>query len=73
YVGIRFCLLIIPLAAADIYMTVWGKDELICPPGIDCRKQDLEAARILTVIFAAPAYICGTLLLLDTLRSVFEK
>ena len=64
-VNFWFCLLIIPVVATDIYMTVWGKDELICPAGIEHSQKELELARIVAVIFVAPAYISGILLLLQ--------
>ena len=72
YVNIWFCMLIIPFVSMDIYMTVWGPDELICPPGMSISKSDLEIARIMAVVFVAPAYICGALLLLETLKSVLQ-
>lgn len=64
-INIWFCLLIIPLVITDIYMTVWGKDELICPPGFKHTKNEMEFARVAAVIFAAPAYISGIMLLLQ--------
>ncbi len=64
-INIWFCLLIIPLVITDIYMTVWGKDELICPPGFKHKKNEMEFARVAAVIFAAPAYISGIMLLLQ--------
>ncbi|MDD5697178.1 MAG: hypothetical protein PHH77_01055 [Victivallaceae bacterium] len=58
-----FSLLIIPLVMTDIYLTVWGKDELICPPGLKYSKNEMELARVLAVIFAAPAYLSGIMLM----------
>jgi len=60
-----FCLAIIPFIIIDIYMTVWGKDEWICPPALKHSKNELELARIFAVIFVAPAYISGILLLIQ--------
>ena len=73
HTGIWFCVLIIPFVTVDIYMTVWGPDKLLCPPGMNISKSDLETARVMAVVFAAPAYICGILLLLETLASVLQK
>lgn len=64
-VNIWFCLLIIPLVVTDIYMTVWGKDEWLFPPGLKYTENELELARISAVIFVAPAYISGIMLLLQ--------
>ena len=64
-VNIWFCLLIVPFVITDIYMTVWGKDEWICPPGFKHTKNELEFARIIAVIFVAPAYISGIMLFLQ--------
>lgn len=72
YVNIWFCLPVILFVSMDIYMTVWGPEKLICPPGMNISKSDLEIARVTAVIFVAPAYICGILLLLETLKSVFQ-
>ncbi|MBU8901690.1 MAG: hypothetical protein KOO69_03030 [Victivallales bacterium] len=67
-VNIWACLPIIAFITIDIYLTVWGKDEWICPPSISfkCNENELELARIAAVIFVAPAYISGVLLLLQT-------
>ncbi|MCK4983196.1 MAG: hypothetical protein KAS17_09750 [Victivallaceae bacterium] len=64
-VNIWFCLLIVLFVITDIYMTVWGRDEWICPPGFKHTGSELELARIVTVIFVAPAYISGIMLLLQ--------
>ena len=64
-VNIWFCLPIIPFIITDIYLSVWGRDEWICPPALKHTKTELELARIAAVIFASPAYICGILLLLQ--------
>ena len=63
--NIWFCLLIVPLIIIDVYMTVWGKDEWICPPGFKHSGNELELARIAAVILVAPAYISGVMLLLQ--------
>ena len=65
-VNIWFCLLIVPFVITDIYMTVWGRDEWICPPGFKHTENELELARIVAVIFVAPVYISGIMLLLQT-------
>ncbi|MFA6716777.1 MAG: hypothetical protein WCS27_15455 [Victivallaceae bacterium] len=65
-INIWFCLLIVPLVITDIYMTVWGRDEWICPPGFEHTEKELEMARMAAVIFVAPAYISGIMLLLQT-------
>jgi len=62
-VNMWFCIWIIPCIITDIYMTVWGKDEWICPPEFQHNESELELARIVAVIFVAPAYISGILLL----------
>jgi hypothetical protein len=73
YINIWFCALIIPFAAVDIYMTVWGPDELITPPGMNISQADLETARVMAVVFVSPAYICGILLLLETLIPMSDQ
>ena len=60
---------VVPFALVDIYLSVWGKDDLICPPETGFSKNDLEIARILSVVFIAPAYISGFLFLLEKLGS----
>ena len=67
-VNIWFCLPIIPFMITDVYMTVWGKDEWICPPGFKHTESELELARIVAVIFASPAYISAVLLLMQSWR-----
>ena len=64
-VNIWFCIPVIPVVMVDIYMTVWGKDETICPSGFEYDKNELEIARIMAVVFVAPAYISGIMLLID--------
>jgi hypothetical protein len=63
-INIYFPLFIIPIIITDIYITVWGKDEWLCPPGLEYSKGELELARVIAVIFVAPAYISGIMLLL---------
>ena len=65
-VNIWLCLPVIPFIITDIYLTVWGKDEWICPPSFKYNENELELARIAAVIFVAPAYIGGIMLLLET-------
>ena len=64
-INIWLCLPIIPFIIIDIYLSVWGKDEWICPPTLKHTENELELARIAAVIFASPAYISGMLLLLQ--------
>lgn len=66
-VNIWFCLPIIPVMITDVYMTVWGKDEWICPPGFKHSEIELELSRIVAVIFASPVYISGIMLLIQSL------
>ena len=65
-VNIWVCLPVIAFITIDIYLTVWGKDEWICPPSFKYKENELELARMAAVIFVAPAYISGILLLLQT-------
>ena len=67
-VNIWFCLLIIPFIMTDMYMTIWGKAEWICPPTFKYSEGELELARVLAVIFVAPAYISGIMLLLSFMK-----
>ncbi len=69
-INIYFCLPLIPFIMTDIYLTVWGKDEWICPPVFKHTESELESARIAAVIFAAPAYISGIMLLLQAWAKV---
>jgi len=65
-INIWYCLPVIPFIITDIYLSVWGKPEWICPPGlIKHTENELELARVASVIFAAPAYISGVLLLIQ--------
>ena len=49
----------------DFYMSVWGDIRKFAPKNLPVENHELEFARILSVIFAAPAYIVGVLLLTD--------
>jgi hypothetical protein len=69
-INIWFCLPVIIFVIVDIYLTVWGKDEWICPPAFKYNANDLELARIAAVIFVAPAYISGIMLFLQTLLKI---
>jgi hypothetical protein len=55
----------IAIIAFEFYMTTWGKlDEM----GIklpDISEKDAEIAKVFSLLFSAPAYICGGLLCLD--------
>lgn len=64
-VNIWLCLPVIPFIITDIYLTVWGKDEWICPSSLKYNENELELARIAAVIFVAPAYISGIMLLVQ--------
>lgn len=71
-INIWYCLPVIPFIIADIYLSVWGKPEWICPSNLVKHSEDeLELARVAAVIFAAPAYICGVLLLIQVTLSRF--
>jgi hypothetical protein len=71
-INIWYCLPVIPFIIADIYLSVWGKPEWICPPTVVKHTEDeLELARVAAVIFAAPAYISGVLLLIQVSLAKF--
>ena len=49
----------------DFYMSVWGDVRKFAPQNLQVEDRELEFARILSVVFAAPAYIVSCLLLID--------
>ncbi|MFA6104481.1 MAG: hypothetical protein WCV67_17785 [Victivallaceae bacterium] len=50
----------------DFYMSIWGDIRKFTPKSLPVEDKELEFARILSVIFAAPAYIVCLLLLIDS-------
>ena len=50
----------------DFYMSIWGDIRKFTPKSLPVGDKELEFARILSVIFAAPAYIVCLLLLIDS-------
>ena len=51
----------------DFYMSVWGDIRKFTPKSLPVEDKELEFARIISVIFAAPAYIVSLLLLYSAL------
>jgi len=49
----------------DFYMSVWGDIRKFTPKSLPVEDKDLEFARIISVIFTAPAYIVSLLLLIE--------
>ncbi len=49
----------------DFYMSIWGDIRKFTPKTLPIEDKELEFARILSVIFAAPAYIICILLLVE--------
>ena len=49
----------------DFYMSIWGDIRKFAPKSPPIEDRELEFARIISVIFAAPAYIACSLLLLE--------
>jgi len=49
----------------DFYMSIWGDIRKFTPKELPIEDKELEFARILSVIFAAPAYIVCILLLIE--------
>ncbi len=65
-ISIWYCLPVIPFIITDVYLSVWGKPEWICPPTLGKHSEDeLELAKVAAIIFAAPAYISSVLLLIQ--------
>ena len=49
----------------DFYMSIWGDIRKFAPKSLPVEDRELEFARIISVIFAAPAYIACILLLIE--------
>lgn len=49
----------------DFYMSVWGDIRKFTPKSLPVEDKELEFARIVSVIFAAPAYVVSLLLLIE--------
>ena len=49
----------------DFYMSVWGDIRKFTPKSLPVKDKELEFARIISVVFAAPAYIVSLLLLME--------
>lgn len=49
----------------DFYMSIWGDIRKFTPKSLPVEDKELEFARIISVIFAAPAYIVSLLLLIE--------
>ncbi len=49
----------------DFYMSVWGDIRKFVPKSLPVEDRELEFARIISVIFAAPGYIACILLLIE--------
>jgi hypothetical protein len=49
----------------DFYMSIWGDIRKFTPRALPVKDDELEFARILSVIFAGPAYIVCILLLIE--------
>jgi hypothetical protein len=54
----------------DFYMSVWGDIRKFTPKSLPVEDKELEFARIISVIFAAPAYIVSLLLLLEVCTKI---
>jgi hypothetical protein len=64
-IGLIHIPLYVTLIATEFYMTIWGNfDEM----GVKIPKlndDDVEIAKTVSILFSAPAYICGGLLCFD--------
>lgn len=63
---------IIIVIATDFYFSVLDKQQKIRPKNIDLEfsESDMEMGTITSIIFAAPAYVSGALLLIDKLLRI---
>ena len=68
-VNIWMALPIVAIIAVDFYFSVLDKGQTIKPKDLDIEVSDseMELGTVTSIIFAAPAYICGSMLLIDKL------
>ena len=50
------------IICADFYMTIWGKEDDLGIKTSGMSKKEFEAAKTISILFSAPAYITGILL-----------
>ena len=55
----------IAIIAIEFYLTTWGKLDEIGVRIPDISEGEADIAKVLSLLFSAPAYICGGLLCLD--------
>jgi len=55
----------VAIIIADFYLSMWGRTDILTPDGLEVSENEFEVARIISVIFAAPAYIIAGLLLAE--------
>jgi hypothetical protein len=69
-VNIWMALPIVAIIAIDFYFSVLDKGQSIKPKDLDVEVSDseIELATVTSIIFAAPAYVSGSMLLIDKLQ-----
>ena len=55
----------VAIIAIEFYMTTWGKLDAIGVKLPDVSEGEADIAKVLSLLFSSPAYICGGLLCLD--------
>lgn len=55
----------IAIIAFEFYLTTWGKLDEIGVNLPEISEEETDLAKVLSLVFSAPAYICGGLLCLD--------
>ncbi|MCP3967118.1 MAG: hypothetical protein GY750_11355 [Lentisphaerae bacterium] len=64
-------LLAVPVILIDFYMSVVMHPDLSKPAGLDVSEEEVDIARVISLIFAAPGYLTAALLIFEKWRYVF--
>ncbi len=65
-------LLVIPVVIVDFYMSVIMHPDLAKPVGLEVSDDEVDTARVVSLIFAAPGYITAALLIFEKWRHLFN-